>query len=200
MPDYSSQLNQIMNALNHLAPTGLQQYLNIISALASMLAAFAALWAAYAASRAAGTAKQAAENVQKITRLEILRDVSAAAYNVIAECERVKSLAQDVKFQIKDLATHSGHNRNSSVVKEITEKAESKERELLPLQDKAKSIIEKRAHLSDMSEANLMHELSKLDGYLLKAQRVKYEMEREAVSLIAKNQVYFSKAISRTGS
>src|SRR6266404_5581509 len=127
MPDYSNQLNQIINTLNQLLPSASQQNFNFASAIAAMVAAFAGLWAAYAASKSARNSQQAADNVQQIARLGILRDVTMAAYDVIAEYERVKSLVADVKAQIKDLATHAGHGRNSSVVKEITEKAEARE-------------------------------------------------------------------------
>jgi hypothetical protein len=195
MPDYSSHLDQIINALNHLAPTELNQYVNFISAIAATLAAFAGLWAAWAASRSAQTAKQAAEGVQKIARLEILRDASSTASEVIAEYERVKSLVDEVKNQIKDLATHSGQGAKSSVVKEVIEKAESKQKAIMSLQEEAQELVQKRSTLMDASEADLMRELTKFGGYLTKARRFRYQLEREADSLIAQNQAYFSKAI-----
>lgn len=187
MPDYSAQLAEVIKALNGIQSALLSQHsvslIAIIATAATVVAAFASAWAARAAHIAA-------KNVENIARREILRNLFQVAYDVISESEQAKSLVEEIKRQVADLKAHSG---NQSI---DTRKVESHHQEIVPFHEEAESLVNQRAELKDATEEDLAQALSKFDGYLSKARRVRNDLERQAEAYAAANAAFFSKAIN----
>ena len=70
------------------------------------------------------------------------------------------------------------------------QRAESKQKEILVLQEEAQKQIEERGRLLNASEEDFTHALSKFDGYLVQVLRIKDSLERELASVTGNNRIY----------
>lgn len=166
-----------------------QEAINLISAIAGLIAAGGGLWAARAAHRSAVAAQEAARHAEKVERRGALRDLIVTAHRVVAESLRVGSLIEELKTEYGTLATSSGQSGGSRE-KFFTRRAESKQKEVAPLQEEAQKLIQERAQLLDFSEEDLTQALSKFDGYLIQVRQVRNTLEREVASVASDNRIH----------
>jgi len=166
-----------------------ESILALVSAAAALLAAGAGLWAARAAHRSSVTAHEAAEHAQRIDRRGVLRDLIGTCHRLIAESIELGSLIEELKTEYRVLATFSGQSGGSRE-KLLIQRAESKQKEILALQDEAQQQIQERAHLLDAAEENFTQALGKFDGYLVQVLRIKDSLEREIAAVAGDNRIY----------
>jgi hypothetical protein len=166
-----------------------QDIITLISAIAALTAAAGGLWAARAAHRSAMTAHEAARHAETVDRRGILRDLIITCHRLIAESVQIGSLIQDLKAEYRILATFSGQSGGSRE-KFLIQRAESKQKEILALQEEAQRRIEERAQLVNASEDDFTHALSKFDGYLVQVLRIKDNLERELASVAGNNRMH----------
>jgi hypothetical protein len=166
----------------------LQETITLISAIAALLAAAGSVWAARAAHRSAVSALEAARHAEKVDRRGLLRDVSATAHRIVAECLQIGSLIEELKSEYRILATSSGQS-GSSREKLLIQRAEAKQKELWALHEEARKLIEERAQLHKASEEELTQSLSKFDGYFVQVLRIKDSLEREVAAAAGDNRI-----------
>jgi hypothetical protein len=87
------------------------------------------------------------------------------------------------------LATSSGQSGGSREKLHIL-RIDSKLKEILALQEEAQQQIQERAQLLNASEEDFTQALSKFDGYIVQALRVKSSLEREITSVSGNNRIY----------
>lgn len=87
------------------------------------------------------------------------------------------------------LATFSGESGGARE-KLLIQRAESKQKEILALQEKAQQRIQGRAQLLQASEDDFTEALSKFDGYLVQVLRIKDSLEREIAAVAGDNRIY----------
>ncbi len=165
-----------------------QETTTLIAAIAGLMAAAGGLWAARAAHRSAVAAQQAARHAEKVDRGGLLRDLITTAHRIVAESLQVGSLTEELKTEYRALATFSGQSGGSRE-KLLIQRAQSKQKEVLPLQEEAQKLIEERAQLFRASEEELTEALSKFDGYLVQVLRVKGSLEREVTAVAGDNRI-----------
>lgn len=174
-----------------------QGTLAAISAVAGLIGAAGGLFAAIAACRSAGTAKDAAKRAQEVDRRGLVRDVATAANNVVAETIRVDDIGNKLKQAYQTLATFSDQSGGSRL-KLFIEEVERKQNQVVPLQQEALALLEKRETFSNSSEDDLALLLTKLEGYLVQVRRVKEKFVHDLESVERDNQIYRENAIKHT--
>src|SRR5262245_50707066 len=87
------------------------------------------------------------------------------------------------------LATSSGQSGGSRE-KLHTLRIDSKQKEILALQQEAQQQIRERGRLLNASEEDFTQALSKFDGYVVQALQVKSSLEREIASVAGNNRIY----------
>ncbi len=193
MIDYSGQFASIIETLGEIK-TALSHnsfsLFSVVSAIGSFIAALAGLWAASSAYRAT-------RNVQRIARLEILRKLIQDGYDVISEAEQAELLVREIKGQLRDLGRFTGNLRSPNLDGKIAE-AEARYKEIVPLSEDAKKLVEDRTNLEKKSEDELSHQLSKFDGYLSRVRRVRVSLEKEAESYATEIRIYQTDRIQKT--
>ena len=172
----------------------LQEILALIAAVTGLLAAAGGLWAGRAAHRSAVTAQEAAGHAQEVDRRGLLRDLSAAANRVFSEALQIGSLVEELKTEYRTLATSSGQSGGSRE-KLLIQRAEAKQKEILPLQDEARKLIEERAQLGNASEEDLTQSLSKLDACFVQVLRIRDSLEREIAATAGDNRIQAERRI-----
>jgi len=168
-----------------------------ISAVTGLVGAAGGLFAAVAAFRSAGTAKDAANRAQEVDRRGLVRDVATVANNVIAETIRVDDIGNKLKQAHQTLATFSGQSGGSRP-KLFIDDVQKKQREVVPLQQEALALLEKRETFSNSNEDELAQLLAKMEGYLVQIRRVKEKFIHDLESVERDNQMYREKAIKHT--
>jgi hypothetical protein len=158
-------------------------------AIVGLVAAVGDDWAARAAHRSAVTGQEAARHAEKVDRRGLLRDLSTTAHRVVAESLQIGLLIEELKTEYRMLATSSGQS-GSSREKLLIQRAETKQKEVCPLQEEARKLIEERAQLPNASEEDLTQSLSKFDGYLVEVLRVKDSLEREVAAAAGDNRIH----------
>lgn len=161
----------------------------LIAAVAGLVVAGGSVWAARAAHRSAVAAQEAASHAERIERRGLLRDLSTIAHRLVAEALQIGSLVEELKTEYRMLATSSGQS-GSSREKLLIQKAEAKQKEIEPLQEEARKVIEDRVQLRHGSEDELTLSLSKFDGYLVQILRIKGSLEREVVATAGDNRIH----------
>lgn len=169
-----------------MAPEGI---LALISAAAALAAAAGGLWAARAALRSSVAAQEAADHARTLDRRGILRDLISTCHRLIAESIQTASLIEELKTEYRALAALSGQSGGARE-KLLIQRAESKQKELLTLQEEAQERIEERARLLNASEDDFIQALGKFDGYLVQVLRIKDSFEREIASVAGDNRIY----------
>jgi hypothetical protein len=86
-------------------------------------------------------------------------------------------------------ATASGQSGGSREKLHVL-RIDSTQKEIRALQEEAQQQIRERAQLLNASEEDLTHALSKFDGYLVQALRVKGSLDREIASVAGNNRIY----------
>jgi hypothetical protein len=167
----------------------LQETIILISAIAGLMAAAGGVWAARAAHRSALTAQEAARHAEKVDRRGLLRDLITTAHRLVAESLQIGSLIEELKTEYRILATFSGQSGGSRE-KLLIQRAESKQKEVFPLQEEAQKLIEERAQLLNASEEDLTQALSKFDGYLVQTLRAKDSLAREVAAAAGDNRIH----------
>jgi hypothetical protein len=166
----------------------------VISAIAALTGAAGGLWAARAAHRSAILAHDAARHAEKLDRRGILRDLITICHRVIAESAQIGSLAEELKTEYRLLATLSGQSGSKREKLHIL-KVESKQKEIVALQQAAQQQIQDRAQLLNASEEEFTQALSRFDGYLVQALQIKGSLEREIASVAGNNRIYRERRI-----
>ena len=174
-----------------------QGTLAAIAAVTGLIGAAGGLFAAIAAFRSAGTAKDAAKRAQEIGRRGLVRDVATTANNVVGETIRVDDIGNRLKQAYQTLATFSGQSGGSRP-KLFIEEVERKQKEVVPLQQEALTLLEKRETISNSSEDDLALLLTKLEGYLVQIRRVKEKFMHDLESVERNNHIYRENAIKHT--
>ncbi len=163
--------------------------ITLISAIAALIGAGGGLWAASAAHRSAISALEAARQAEKVDRRGILRDLITTCHRIIAESVQIGSLTEELKTEYRMLATSSGQSGGSKEKLHLL-RIDSKQKEIFALQEEAEQQIQERAQLLNASEEDFTQALSKFDGYLVQALRVKSSLEREIASVAGNNRIY----------
>lgn len=164
-------------------------FIPLIAALAGLTAAAGGLWAARAAHRSAISSHEAARHAERVDRRGILRDLIATCHRLITESVQIGSLIEELKTEYRTLAALSGQSGGASEKRHILQ-AESKQKELLALQEEAQERIRERAQLLNASEEEIAQALSKFDGYLIQVLRLKSGLEREHAAVAGNNRIY----------
>jgi hypothetical protein len=171
-----------------------QDITTLISAVAALMAAAGGCWAARAAYRSAITAHEAARHAERVDRRGILRDLITTCHRLIAESVHIGPLIEELKTEYRMLATFSGQSGGSRE-KLLIQRAESKQKEILVLQEEAQQLIEERAQLLNASEEDFTQTLSKFDGYLVQVLRIKDSLEREITAVAGDNRIHRGRRI-----
>ncbi len=166
-----------------------QETITLIPALVGLVAAAGGVWAARAAHRSAVTAQEVARHAEKVDRRGLMRDLSTTAHRVVAESLQIGLLIEELKIEYRMLATSSGQS-GSSREKLLIQRAEAKQKEMWPLQEEARKLIEERAQLGNASEEDLTQSLSKFDGYLVEVLRIKDSLVREVAATAGDNRIH----------
>jgi hypothetical protein len=174
-----------------------EEIITVISAIAALTGAAGGLWAARAAHRSAISAHEAARHAEKVDRRGILRDLITTCHRLIAESVQIGSLTEELKTEYRLLATSSGQSGGSREKLHIL-RIDTKQKEILALQEEAQQQIQERAQLLSASEDDFTQALSKFDGYLVQALSVKSSLEREIVSVAGNNRIYWEGRIKDT--
>lgn len=161
----------------------------MIAAVAGVVAAAGSVWAARAAHRSAVAAQEAASHAERIEHRGLLRELSTIAHRIVAESVQMGALIEELKTEYRMLASSSGQS-GSSREKLLVQKAEAKQREIEPLQEEARKVIEERVQLHHASEDELTLSLSKFDGYLVQIRRIRGSLERELVATAGDNRIH----------
>jgi hypothetical protein len=132
--------------------------------------------------------QEVARYSETIDRRGLLRDLISTAYRVVAETLQVGSLIEELKTEHRILATSSGQSGGSRE-KLLIQRAEAKQKEIAPLQDEARRLIDARARLCSASEEELTQSLSKLDGCLVEVLRIKDSLHREIAATAGDNRI-----------
>ena len=172
----------------------LQETLILIPAIAGFVAAAGGVWAARAAHRSAVSAQEAARHAEKVDRRGLLRDLNMTAHRVVAESLQIGSLIEELKTEYRMLATSSGES-GSSREKLLIQRVEAQQKEISPLQEEARNLIEARAQLGAAPEEDLTQLLSKLDGYLVQVLRIKDSLDRELAATAGDNRIHRERRI-----
>jgi DNA repair exonuclease SbcCD ATPase subunit len=110
------------------------------------------------------------------------------AHRLVAEASEIGSLVEELKAEYRTLATASGQS-GSAREKVLVQRAESKQKEAVTLQEQAQKLIEERAqHLNDSAE-ELTAALTTFDGYLVQVLGIKTSLEREIAAAAGENRV-----------
>ena len=171
---------------------------DIITPIAALTGAAGGLWAARAAHRSAISAHETARHAEKVDRRGILRDLIATCHRLIAESVQIGSLTEELKTEYRMLATSSGQSGGSKEKLQILRIDSKQQKEILALQEEAQQQIQERAQLLNASEEDFTQALSKFDGYVVQALRVKSSLEREIASVAGNNRIYRESRIKGT--
>ena len=165
-----------------------QEIIALIASIAGLVAAAAALWAARASEQSAAAAQDALSRTERLGRHGLLRDLIMTAHRLVAEASEIGSLVEELKAEYRTLATASGQS-GSAREKVLVQRAESKQKEAVTLQEQAQKLIEGRAqHLNDSAE-ELTAALTTFDGYLVQVLGIKTSLEREIAAAAGENRV-----------
>jgi hypothetical protein len=167
----------------------LQEILTLIAAIAGLVAAAGGVWAARAAHRSAVSAQEAAKHAEKVDRRGLFRDLSMTAHRVVAQSVEIGSLTEELKTEYRMLSSSSGGS-GSSREKLLIQRVETQQKEVSPLQEEARNLIQARAQLGTASEEDLTQLLSKFDGYLVQILRIKDRLERELAATAGDNRIH----------
>ncbi len=167
----------------------LPEIVTLIAAITGLVAATGGVWAARTAYRSAVAAQEAVRQSEKNDRRGLLRSLNRTAHRDVTETLQIGSLVEDLKTEYRLLAASSGQ-AGGSREKLLVQQAETKQKEVTPLQDEAIKLIEKRAQLGgDASEEDLTLSLSNLDGYLIQVLRIRNSLERELAATTGDNRI-----------
>lgn len=167
----------------------LQDIVSLIAIAAGLGAVVGAILASRAAWQSAVAAQEAAKYVEKVDRRALLRDLSAIAQRIISESLQIGALIEELKTEYRMFATLSGQTGGSRE-KLLIQRTESKQKEIDPLQEEARKLIEERARLGAASEDELAQLLSRFDGYLVQLLRIKDSLAREVTAAAGDNRVH----------
>jgi hypothetical protein len=167
----------------------LESFIALLSATTALAAAAGALFAARASQRSAIAAHEAARHAETVDRRGILRDLMAACHRLVAEAIQTDALIEELKTEYRLLSALSGQSGSNSEKRHILQ-AESKQKEILALQEQAQRQIQDQAQLLGASEQDLTLSLSKFDGYLVQTLRIKSSLEREIASVAGSNRIH----------
>src|SRR5262245_1531760 len=166
-----------------------EDIITLISAIAALAGAAGGVWAARAAHRSVISAHEAARHAEKVDRRGIMRDLITTCHRLITESVQIGSLTEELKTEYRMLATSSGQSGGSREKLHVL-RIDSKQKEILALQEEAQLQIQERALLLNASEEDFTQVLSKFDGYLVQALSVKSSLEREIASVAGNNRIY----------
>lgn len=172
----------------------LQETLVLLPVIGGLVAAAGGVWAARAAHRSAVTAQEAARHAEKVDRRGLLRDVCVTAHRVVAESLQIGSLLEELKTEYRMLASSVGES-GSSREKLLIQRAEGQQKEISPLQEEARRLIQERAQLGTASEERLTELLSKFDGYLVQVLRIKDSLDRQLAATAGDNRIHRERRI-----
>jgi len=161
----------------------------VISTITALTVAAGGLWAARAAHRSASSAHDAARYAEKVDLRGILRDLITTCHRVIAESAQIDSLAEELKTEYRLLATFSGQSGSKREKVHIL-RVESKQKDIVALQQEAQQQIKQRTAMLSASEQEVTEALIKFDGYLVQVLQIKGSLEREIASVAGNNRVY----------
>jgi hypothetical protein len=99
------------------------------------------------------------------------------------------SLIEELTTEYRILPTLSGQSGGSRE-KLLIQRAEAQQKEVCPLQEEARKLLEERAQLLNASEEELTEALSKFDGYLIQVLRTKDSLGRELAAVAGDNRIH----------
>ncbi|MCP4487634.1 MAG: hypothetical protein GY820_10015 [Gammaproteobacteria bacterium] len=174
-----------------------QNTISALTAVASLIGALGGLFAAIAAFRSAGTAKASAAQALAVEKRSQVRDLSNLSNSVLAETMRVDDIANKLKTAYQTLAVFAGASGGSRI-KLHTDAVETKQREIGPIQDRAREYAENWQQNRKLGEEELTTHLAEIEGYLIQVRRVKEKLLQELESVEEQNKTYRDKAINST--
>jgi len=149
-----------------------QNVLSFIAVVTGLIGAIAGLYAAFTAYRSAGMAKSAAKHAQETDRRGLAREVSSITNKIVAESVRVDDIANKLKQSYRALAVFNGQT-NGSRPELFIESVADQQKHIVPLQQEAIDLLDKRDVFRKFSEEELTQLLLKIEGNLLHIRRVK---------------------------
>ena len=161
------------------------------------MGAFGGFFAAVAAFWSAGTAKRSAEHALAVEKRSQVRDLASIANSVIAETMRVDDIADKLKTAYETLGVFAGATGGSRITMHV-EAVKSKQREMRPMQEKARDYAENWQSHRNFSEEELTSHLAEIEGSLIQVRRIKEKLLQELESVEEQNKTYRDKAINNT--
>ena len=161
----------------------------IIAAVGGILGAIGGLYAARAASRSALLAQNAVRQAEKAERRGMMRDFIGSAQRVLVECDRIESIATELKSQYRTLFTFAGQY-GSSRQQLYLEQIDKKLLVITPIQEEAKKLMEAHRDLTNTSEEDMNLALAKLEANLVTTQGVREEFQRNLAEVSAQNHQF----------
>ncbi len=174
----------------------LQEIVTLIPAIGGLMAVAGGVWAARAAHRSAVTAQEAAQHAEKVDRRGLLRELTTTAHRVVTESVQIASLIEELKTEHRVLAAFSGQS-GSSRERLLIQRAEAKQKGVLPLQEEAQKLIEERTQLFNACEEELTQALNKFDGYFIQVLQIKQNLGREVAAVAGDNRIHREGRIRR---
>ena len=161
----------------------------ILAAVGGVLGALGGLYAARAASRSASLAQDAAKLAERAERRGMMRSFVENAQRVLVECNRIESIATDLKSQYRTLFTFAGQyggSRQQLYLEQIDKKLQA----IAPIQEEAQKLMDAHRSLANTSEDDMNLALVKLEASLVTIQGVREEFQRELAEVSAQNHQY----------
>jgi len=168
--------------------------LAFISAVTGAVGGLASVLAAIAAFRAAGAARESALHARAVERRQLLRDVVAAAQNVVSDARRIDDIAKFLKSGYSDLfrfAGQSGGGRQKLCVDEVGKK----QKQVAGMRESAGTYAADPGLLGNMPEPELPTLYTTLHGHHVEVQRLRITLERELESVERELQTYRENAL-----
>ncbi len=120
-----------------------------------------------------------------------------AANSVVSETIRVDDLGNKLKLAYQTLAAFTGQVGGSRP-KLFIEEVEQKQKEIGPIQQEVRELLEKRESFNHLSLEDLALLLTKIEGYLVHVRRVKEKFIHDLESVERDNQMHHDKEINST--
>jgi len=166
-----------------------QTTVTFISAASGFIAAMGGTLAAIAAYRSAGIARTSVDRAREAEHTGFVRNVLAVANTVLAEAIHADALSNKLIQSYETLFAFG--NRSASAGKEGLIGGVKKALDtLLPLQEKAREVINNKNNLRSHTKDDMMDVLTDFDECLVQIKRIKEQFNHALVDVARQIQTY----------
>lgn len=150
--------------------------LNWFDIITSTMVAGGGLYAAYAASQSAKSTNAAIVLAKETENRALRRQLNFVSCELLAESQRVKELAQQLKIEQVMLSRASGLSNNSSEIIAIRN-IDGRITIINQIASDAKYLVHKFSHILTASEEDIANTLTKLENQLIQVRAERFRLE-----------------------